>query len=302
MALSVFDRQLRLMILLVENRTLTVEQLAERLELGVRQVYRYIKEFQEAGFDVVHRATVYRLLPTSEFFQKITRGTYFTPDEAEVLLQMLQSAVNPTPQMRHLQQKLEAVMQSSQLAESQFDEQAECNLRQIYAAMKEGRQVRICGYQSQHSGTTADRIVEPFYLMSGNADVRCFEPASMMNKTFRLTRMQSVELLSTPWQHTDSHKVATTDIFGYTSDSPTPVRLWLTRRAWQLLREEFPVAQVKVEQQGELYLLSTIYCHPEGIGRFIMGLPGEIEIMNDPALTAYIEKRTAMRLKIKKAK
>lgn len=299
MALSVFDRQLRFLAALVDNRTLSVDQLAERLHIGRRQLYRYIKEFQDAGFDVVHRGAVYRVLPTSNFFQKITQGTYFTPDEAEMLLQILQSALNPTPQMRHLQQKLEAVIHSRVLAESQFDEKAERNLRQIYTAMKEGRQVKICGYQSLHSGTTSDRIVEPFYLLTGNADVRCYEPESQMNKTFRLTRMESVEVLSTPWQHAEEHRLAVTDIFGYTSDQPTPVRLWLTNRAWQLLREEFAVAHVQVEKQGELFQINTFYCHSEGIGRFIMGLPGEVEVVNDKALTHYIKKRSSKMLKIK---
>lgn len=299
MALSVFDRQLRLMALLVDNRALTVEQLASRLDISVRQMYRYIREFQEAGFDVVNRGSVYRLLPTSEYFQKITEGTYFTADEAEILLQIVQSAVHPTPQMRHLKQKLEAVIQSRVLAETQFDEQAERNLRRIYTAMKEGRQILIRGYQSLHSGTTTDRIVEPFYMLSGNADVRCFEPESRMNKTFRLTRMTEVEVLTTPWQHAGEHSLAVTDIFGYTSDKPTAVTLWLTRRAWQLLREEFSVANVQVEQQGELFKFTTIYCHPEGIGRFIMGLPGEVEIMSDPALTKYITRRAAKMLTIK---
>lgn len=298
MALSTFDRQLRLLETLAGNRTLTVEQLAERLDIGPRQVYRYIKEFQEAGFEVVHSGTVYRVLPTSDFFQKITEGTYFTPDEAEVLLQIVQSAVNPTPQMRHLQNKLEAVIQNRELLPSEFDERAEQNLRHIYKAMKEGRQVRIVGYQSLHSQTVADRVVEPFFLMAGNADVRCYEPASKMNKTFRLTRMDRVEVLTTLWEYESEHRTATTDIFGYTSDAPTTVTLWLTHRAWLLLREEFPVAHVEVEQQGELFKLTTFYCHPQGIGRFIMGLPGEVEIMNDPALTQYIKECTQNQLKI----
>ena len=47
------ERLLRLMKLLTANTTYNVDQLAERLRMSRRTVYRYIDTFREAGFDAV---------------------------------------------------------------------------------------------------------------------------------------------------------------------------------------------------------------------------------------------------------
>ena len=44
------ERLLRLMKLLTANTTYNVDQLAERLRMSRRTVYRYIDTFREAGF------------------------------------------------------------------------------------------------------------------------------------------------------------------------------------------------------------------------------------------------------------
>ena len=44
------ERLLRLMKLLTANTTYNVDQLAERLQMSRRTVYRYIDTFREAGF------------------------------------------------------------------------------------------------------------------------------------------------------------------------------------------------------------------------------------------------------------
>lgn len=44
------ERLLRLMKLLTANTTYNVDQLAERLQMSRRTIYRYIDTFREAGF------------------------------------------------------------------------------------------------------------------------------------------------------------------------------------------------------------------------------------------------------------
>ena len=50
MELYKFERQLRLMMLLTQNRNYTIEELGERLDMSTRNVYRYIDAFKMAGF------------------------------------------------------------------------------------------------------------------------------------------------------------------------------------------------------------------------------------------------------------
>ena len=47
---SKLERLLRLMKLLTANTTYNIDQLAERLQMSRRTVYRYIDTFREAGF------------------------------------------------------------------------------------------------------------------------------------------------------------------------------------------------------------------------------------------------------------
>lgn len=51
------ERLLRLMKLLTANTTYNVDQLAERLQMSRRTIYRYIDTFREAGFVIKKRAT-----------------------------------------------------------------------------------------------------------------------------------------------------------------------------------------------------------------------------------------------------
>ena len=55
------ERLLRLMKLLTANNSLTVDEIAEKLGISARSVYRYIDTFKDAGFVI-----------TSTFASKIT--------------------------------------------------------------------------------------------------------------------------------------------------------------------------------------------------------------------------------------
>ena len=55
------ERLLRLMKLLTANTTYNVDQLAERLQMSRRTIYRYIDTFREAGFVIKKAGDCIRL-------------------------------------------------------------------------------------------------------------------------------------------------------------------------------------------------------------------------------------------------
>ena len=59
MELHKFERQLRLMMLLTQNRNYTLEELGERLDMSTRNVYRYVEAFKMAGFVVRKKGKYY---------------------------------------------------------------------------------------------------------------------------------------------------------------------------------------------------------------------------------------------------
>ena len=106
MELEKFDRQLRLMVLLTQNRLLTIEDISRDLHMSKRSIYRYIEAFRQMGFIVIKEGTRYRIDHSSPFFHTITERIHFTTDEALVINQVLHSVIDHSPQMRHLREKL----------------------------------------------------------------------------------------------------------------------------------------------------------------------------------------------------
>lgn len=290
MALSTFERQLQFLRLLATNHNhYDIETLASELGLGRRQAYRYLALFRSVGFHFGQKGSVYHLLPSSPLCQDLTGALYLSDDEAALVHRLLTTLSNPGPQVRRIKSKLRQRFSDEVQSVHGIDEKAEHNLQLISQAISQGLCARLIRYASQNSSRCDDRLVEPFALLNGNAEVLCFEPESQMNKTFRLTRTADVELLDMPWHYTHLHRTRPTDYFGYSSDEPQTVVLRLSRRAKQLLCEEVPEAAESITAEGETYLLRTFYCHLFGIGRFVRGLPGDVTVVEGDELKLYLE-------------
>lgn len=90
------------------------------------------------------------------------------------------------------------------------------------------------------------------------------------------------------FQHKDLHDAPACDIFGYTGHASTTVTLNLSARAYLLLREEFPMAMPYLKHQNEKYTFSGPVANYAGIGRFVMGLGNEIEILEPEEFREYV--------------
>ena len=82
---SKLERLLRLMKLLTANTTYNIDQLAERLQMSRRTVYRYIDTFREAGFVIKKSGNCIRLDKESPHFRDISQLVHFTEEEAVIL-------------------------------------------------------------------------------------------------------------------------------------------------------------------------------------------------------------------------
>ena len=74
------ERLLRLMKLLTANTTYDIDQLAERLQMSRRTVYRYIDTFREAGFVIKKSGNCIRLDKESPHFRDISQLVHFTEE------------------------------------------------------------------------------------------------------------------------------------------------------------------------------------------------------------------------------
>ncbi len=83
-------------------------------------------------------------------------------------------------------------------------------------------------------------------------------------------------------------------LYRYLPDNSTGAALVLR---WDFVppaswRQEFPLAAPQLQKLPDNHwLLKTEVCSYEGVGRFVLGLPGEIEIIESPEFFDYISRQ-----------
>lgn len=300
------ERLLRLMKLMTGNVNYTVDDLAERLGTSYRSIYRYIETFKDAGF-VVHKLDggIYKLGKESRYFKDISQLVHFTDEEAHIVNQLIEGLDDTNSLKQNLRKKLSTVYNCTSMASSIVRGKNASNVNRLLEAMEEQRQVVLVDYASSHAGVTRNRVVEPFGFTTNYVQAWCYEPESGMNKLFKIARIGSVEVLDEAWQHANKHQEGYIDIFRMTGFAEHRVCLKLGMLAHNLLVEEYPLAErdITPTKDGH-WMLDTKVCNYVGVGRFVLGLLDDIEIVDSPEFDTYItellEKYVDQRTNIRK--
>ncbi len=110
-------RTLQLIALLAGPRIYTIKELADKLEISQRTIYRYLDTFKEAGFAVEKVDDYkYRLLSVGGGVSDISNILYFSDDEAYLVNKLIDS-LDPTNSLKAgLKQKLAAIYDSTAIA------------------------------------------------------------------------------------------------------------------------------------------------------------------------------------------
>ena len=150
------------------------------------------------------------------------------------------------------------------------------------------------GYLSAHGGGVRDRRVEPFAFTTNYVQVWCYDLESHTNKLFKTSRIGSVELSEAAWEHQEAHSEGFIDAFRMHGGARRRVRLELGTLAYNLLCEEYPLAERDVKPLGRgRWSLNTEVAGMAGVGRFVVGLLDDIRIVDSPELTGYIREYIA---------
>ena len=134
------ERLLRLMKLLTANTTYTVDQLAERLQMSRRTVYRYIDTFREAGFVIKKTGDCIRLDKASPHFRDISQLVHFTEEEAHILKSAIENIDDTNLLKQNLKRKLYSVYDNRTLADTVVRGKNAPNIRALVEAIDERRQ------------------------------------------------------------------------------------------------------------------------------------------------------------------
>lgn len=109
------------------------------------------------------------------------------------------------------------------------------------------------------------------------------------NKVYKISRIDSVEILTESWENESEHNRPSADCFRMSGNNSIPIKLELSLRAKNLLLEEYPLAAKYLREEGNLWILETNVHDLAGVGRFVIGLAAEIRIISSPELEEYVQ-------------
>lgn len=289
------ERMLRLMKLMTGNVNYTVNDLAERIGTTYRSIYRYIDTFKDAGFVVQNLGGgVYKLGKESRYFKDISQLVHFTDEEVHIVNQLIEALDDTNMLKQNLRRKLTTIYDCTSMAQSIVRGKNAANVNNLLEAINERRRVVLRDYASSNTGVVRDRVVEPFGFTTNYVQVWCYEVESGQNKIFKTSRIGSVEILSEEWQAEEKHTEGHIDIFRMTGFEQHRVRIRLGMLARNLLLEEYPLAErdiVKEESDG--WVLDTLVSNYRGVGRFVLGLMDDVEVLESEEFKSYLRAKIA---------
>ena len=288
-----YGHELELILLLTDNHNYTAQDIADKLGITRRHLYNYLEYLRFSGFEVKKSGTYYRLERTSTFFRRLHENISLSEDEAMHILRLINSGPVTDDYRTHaIRQKL--IRQYNLLDVRTPDSLSAINRNtsQLREAINRKCMCMLHDYSSPHSHTVSDRIVEPLMFLNSGMDVRCHEIKSHTNKTFKLARIGSVEVLDVEWIAESQHKQVFTDMFMFSGEERHPVRLLLGQLSRNLLLEEYPAAAANIEPSPDTpqqWLFAADVASYLGIGRFVLGLYRDITVLGDDSFKAYIQ-------------
>ena len=283
-------RLLKLMELLSSNVDYTIQELMDRLETSRRSVFRYIDSLKVAGFTMKKKGTsVHKLLTNSCHKIELSQLIHLSDEEAYLLHNLIGALTSDCQVAINLEKKLTALFDATSVTEIIGNKVIGENIMRLRQAMDEKKQVTLVRYESGNTMSITDRLVEPIRFSTNYTDVYAYEVSTGITKVFKISRINQVEVSLTDWQYEENHERIETDCFRMTGKEDIPVTLKMTLKAKNLLIEEYPLASKHVSYDGMDWWFKDNVKDLAGVGRFVIGLADQINIIDSPALVYYLK-------------
>ena len=275
--------------MLSSNVDYTTNELASNLEITERSAFRYIRTFKDSGFTIQKRGcNIHKLMKMPVRQIKLSELIHLSSEEAHILHTLLMSISGDSQVLVNLEKKLTALFDATGVTEIIGNKTAAENLMRLREAMDEKVQVVLKNFESGNTMTVTDRLVEPYGFSTNYCDVYAFEIVTGLNKTFKVSRIGYVIPQQTEWEHEDQHEIIDPDCFRMNGKERIPVTLKMTLKAKNLLVEEYPLASRDLSFENGNWWLRTTVKDLAGVGRFVIGLADQIEIIDSKALLDYL--------------
>ncbi|MGI6242273.1 MAG: helix-turn-helix transcriptional regulator [Prevotella sp.] len=287
-----FERWFALILTMIDGQGHTAKELAEVLGTSLRNLYYVLGRLRSMGFNVVHERTLYHIDIQSPFLRRIASAIDFTEDEVVFLHEKLLGEAHDSPMAGIIKRKLERFYNLTTYGDVHFRQRLYENTNLLEQALNSKRVVILHDYSSPHSHTVSDRVVEPFLFYGDRADIRAYELKSRQNKTFKIARIGSVEIVDTPWFNAHKHREVFTDMFMFSGEQKFHIKLRFSLLAHHLMLEEYPHSGILMTREDtEHWIFETDVVNYVGISRFILGLFEEIEILENSDLRRFLRSK-----------
>ena len=285
-------RTLRLMAIL-RNRPQTFAQIQEILqEEGAgsrRNTYRYLKLFRLLNLNVQKKGKCYFI--DAPKGKDVLLGHDMAGEDFSLIRKCLLQVAPNHPRLPNILKRLATASDFSPLIDNILRQQILDNINQLDTAIQSGVCVVLKGYQPLKGNRLSKRIVEPKRFMKNHQQIYCYDIYIKDMRLFSIDRIEQVELLSEAQTHTEIPQ--NIDVFGYAAKEMRQAILRLSRNAYLLLKEEMPLSEEYLKEDGgDKYLFTGYYAHFDGICRFILGLGAkEIEVLQPNDLKVELNRR-----------
>lgn len=281
-------RVFKLINLLRGNIGKPVHKLAESLQTDPRTIYRYFKLLEALGFEIEKKHSKFRIVDRVENPTEYAYGT-FSEEEIHFMNELVNKSSHKNLLKDSILQKINIRSDFRQSVNQLFNANLGIFVDLISRAIKEHNQVILSDYYSLSSDSVSDRLVEPVAFNNNFDSIYALEVESKEMKMFKIERIGEVLLTSKPFKFQTLHQPLEQGLFGFTGKNQFSVHLKLSKKAYQLMMEEFPDAKpfTYTKNRNQYFFEGKIPQLP-GLARFILGLPGEIKVLEGEELKSYI--------------
>jgi predicted DNA-binding transcriptional regulator YafY len=262
----------------------SIAQLAKLLDASERTIYRYIQLLESLDY-LIDKDEHNRFFLHVDYQRD---SELISPEEAGYLQDMLWQLPNESPHRDRLLHKLNQQFTLAPLVQSQNRLQVFEHIRMLGHAIEGNLRVRLHNYLKS-DGEIRNAYGEPVEFQEGYAYLYLYDLDREDYRQFKIERIGRVEVLDE--RISGEHASYATDLFGLSGREWLPVRLSLSTRAYQLMAEEYPDARPFLRShKGRMYFDGTVR-NFRGVGRFVLGLPGEIIVEGSEEFKAYLRER-----------
>lgn len=276
------------LISVLKKRPQSVTYLSEVFEVSSRTVYRYLTLLENLGFIIEKDFNDCYFIAN---YEEHKEGIDFTQEEAELVSELVETAANKHPLKDTIIKKLFTHSDIKHISDKIVTARTGLLIRKLRKALDNGHQVVLEKYHSANSGSVSDRLIEVVNFSDDYESLYAFEVSSQTMKTFKVSRISSVHELDKPIKHQDQHSQLEVDIFGMAGTPTLPIELQLSFQAYLLLIKEFPLSinhLSLINPEEKQYLLTCGVSQYEGVGRFVLGLIDQIQVIKSEEFKAFL--------------